>query len=276
VLPPDLLRKRLALQRWTAHNLRLTPDIATLPDQPDFLTTNVYLLAIQRFLGALFRGQLTGLRVADLGCLEGGFALAFAQLGAEVVAIEARAENFEKCLLVQEHFGLPNLRFVQGDVKDFDRERYGEFDVVLALGILYHLDDPVAWLRQIAGATRAVLYVETHFAPAAEAGLAGIDPRLRELGPCERRSFEGWDYDGRQFLEYRTVAERDAMPWASYSNPSSFWLTRQSLFLALRRAGFDVVLEQHEHLAHRYEFFQTTYPRLLCVALKTTALPPLR
>ena len=99
--------------------------------------------------------------MADLGCLEGGFSLAFAQLGAEVVAIEARAENFEKCRLVQEHFGLPNLRFVQGDVKDFDRARYGDFDVVLALGILYHLDDPVAWLRQVAGATRAVLYVET-------------------------------------------------------------------------------------------------------------------
>jgi SAM-dependent methyltransferase len=272
VLPPDVLRDRLARQRWTAHNLQLTPDVVTLPGQPDFLTTNAHLLAIQRFLRALFRGPIASVRIADLGCLEGGFSLALAQLGAEVVGVEARADNFEKCRLVQEHFDLPHLRFVHGDVKDFDRGRYGEFDVVLALGILYHLDDPVAWLRQVSGATRAVLYVETHFAPSASAGLEGLDPRLRELGRCERRQSADREYEGRWFLEYRTIAERDAMPWASYSNPRSFWLTRRSLFLALGWAGFDIVLEQQEHLAVRYDFFQTTYPRLTCVALKSQAL----
>jgi hypothetical protein len=35
--------------------------------------------------------------------------------------------------------GLPNVEFVTDDVRNFSRERYGAFDVVICSGILYHL-----------------------------------------------------------------------------------------------------------------------------------------
>jgi SAM-dependent methyltransferase len=271
-IPAEELKARLAGQRWTAYNIRLTPEITTMPGTPDFMETHLHWLAIRRLLRALYGGSLEGLRVADLGCLEGGFSLALAQMGAEVVGVEARTQNIDKCRLLEEHFALPNLRFAQADVKEFDVSSFGTFDVVLALGILYHLEDPVGWLRQVAGATRSVLYVDTHFAPVDDSALERLEPGLRSLGGLERRSDGGWEYTGRWFHEYDTEAQRDEMLWASWSNPDSFWLTRKSLIELLIRCGFDSVLEQHEHAVHWMERFATSFPRLLCVGLRSQAI----
>jgi SAM-dependent methyltransferase len=271
-LDPAEIRDRLAAQRWTAHNVRLTPEIVTIPGAPELSATNLHWKAIERFLKALYRGRLEGLRAADLGCNEGGFALALAQQGAEVVGVEARADNIAKCRLLADHFALPNLRFEQADVKGFSRAAYGRFDVVLALGILYHLDDPVAWLRQVAEATGAVLYVDTHFAPVDDAALDALEPGLLgALGPMARRTSAGWEHEGRWFHEYDTEAQREGMPWASFSNADSFWLTRQSLFRTLHHCGFDAVLEQHEHAMRWLDRFTTSFPRLMAVGLKTAA-----
>ena len=279
-IPPEELKARLAGQKWTAYNIRLTPEITTLPGTPDFMETHLHWLAIRRLLGALYGGRLEGLRVADLGCLEGGFSLALAQMGAEVVGVEARTANFEKCRLLQDHFRLPNLRFVQADVKEFDRPRFGSFDIVLALGILYHLEDPVGWLRQVAGATTAVLYVDTHFAPVDDSALECLEPGLRSLGRLETHVQGGLEYSGRWFHEYDTDSERDEMLWASYSNPDSFWLTKKSLIELLMRCGFDSVLEHHEHAVYWMERLATSFPRWLCVGLRSQAIadrrPPSR
>ncbi len=267
-LSDDVLRQRLSTQEWTAHNIRLTEDLSTLPSLPDFMATDLRLHAILRVMSLLYRDEYTGLRIADLGCLEGGFALALAQRGGAVLGVEARARNLGKCLLLKEHFSLPNLDFVEADVKDFRRDVFGEFDVVLALGILYHLSEPAAWLRQIAEATRAVLIVDSHYAPSDDAALAKLDPRIAHLGAIERIAVDGWTYEGRWFEEYQTEAQRDAMLWASYSNPRSFWLTKESLLTGLVRSGFDLVLEQHDYSVPSYKFLTEGYPRGLFIAIK--------
>jgi hypothetical protein len=44
-----------------------------------------------------------GLRIADLGCLEGGYAVEFTRMGfSEVVGIEVRKSNFANCMFVKE------------------------------------------------------------------------------------------------------------------------------------------------------------------------------
>jgi 2-polyprenyl-3-methyl-5-hydroxy-6-metoxy-1,4-benzoquinol methylase len=268
-LSEEALRERLASQSWTAHNIELLPGVFTLPGTPPFVTTNLHLLSMLQVLDLLYPGGLQGLRVADLGCLEGGFALAFAQRGAEVVAVEARPDNLAKCALVKEQFGLPNLTFREADVKTFEAGTFGHFDVVLAMGILYHLDQPAAWLDAVARATRGVLFVDTHYAPADDHALAALDPRLKAIGPLEDQSFRGWPTHGRWFEEYQTEAQRVAMPWASFSNPRSFWLTKGSLVATLRvLCGFEVVMEQYDHYALQYETFTTSYPRCMMVGLK--------
>lgn len=108
-LTTDALREHIARRPWTSHNIRLNDDVTTVPGQPDFLETDLRLKAILRDLGLCFGDDLAGIRIADLGCLEGGFSLALARRGAQVLGIEARALNLEKCMLLKEQFDLPNL-----------------------------------------------------------------------------------------------------------------------------------------------------------------------
>jgi hypothetical protein len=128
----------------------------------------------------------------------------------------------------------------------------------------------VAWLRQVAEATRGVLVVESHYAPADEAALALIDPRLRQLGPLKQIEDRGSRYEGRWFFEYGAEADVESQLWASYSNRNSFWLTKESLLRALLRAGFDLVLEQHDYSADFYEHFTVIYPRGMFLAIKSS------
>jgi hypothetical protein len=273
-LSDDVLRERLSTQQWTAHNIRLSDQITTLPDGPDFMETDDRLRAIRRVLRMVFGESLHGLKIADLGCLEGGFSLAFAQAGASVVGVEARELNIEKCRLLQEHFALPNLNFVQADVKDFNVHSFGGFHVVLALGILYHLDNPLPWLQQVAHATKTLLIVDTHFAPATDAALAKIDPRLAALSPLTDLDYGEHMYQGRWFHEYDPEADPEPNLWASYSNNRSFWLTQESLVFSMRHIGFDLSLQQHDWTMDRYSFFAETYPRTMVLGIKSQECPP--
>jgi SAM-dependent methyltransferase len=268
-LSDEEVKRRLAIQRWTAHNIRLSREVTTMPGNPDFIDTDLRLHAILRSLSFIYGDNLGGVRVADLGCLEGGFTLALAQRGMNVTGIEARQQNLEKAQLLKEQFDLSNVEFIRDDVKNFTREKYGSFDVILALGILYHLDQPVAWLRQLAEATRSVLIIDSHFAPADDTALELLDPALKHLGQMEIFEESGLTYEGRAFFEYGPEVDREGQLWASYSNGSSFWLTKESLLRAVMESGFPLVVEQHDYSADSFNYHSVTRARGMYLALKS-------
>jgi hypothetical protein len=268
-LTTDNLRDRLAHQRWTSHNIRLNDELTTCPSLGYAFENDSRLKAIERMFDFTFGSDWGMLRIADLGSLEGGFALACARKGAEVLGLEARRANFDKLLLLKEHFDLPKLKFELGDVKDFRAERYGKFDAVLALGILYHLDSPVEWLAQVAETTETALVIDSHFAPADKDALRRVAPGLSALSDIEEKVYQGLVYRGRWFTEFPPNSDREANLWASYSNWRSFWLTKESLVRAVRDAGFPLVLEQHEYSVAQFDHLNTIFPRTLLVGLKT-------
>jgi SAM-dependent methyltransferase len=272
-LTDEQLKLRLANQEWTSHNIRLSPQIATMPGKPDFIETDTRLHSILRALPLFYRDGLKDLRVADLGCLEGGFALAMAQRGMNVLGIEARQTNLNKAQVLKDHFDLPNLEFRQDDVKNFTPENYGMFDVVLALGILYHLDEPIKWMRQLAAATNRVLIVDSHFAPSLDAGLALMDKRLSGLSKIKTMKYGDVTYEGRWFADCSDAMDRETQVWSSYSNNQSFWLTKESLCCGLMHAGFNMVFEQHDAWGslETFKFYSTNYVRGMFIAIKSNA-----
>ncbi len=253
----EALRKRVAELPWTNHNVEVAPGVWTVPDQPSVLEdprVRCIVRAVREALG----GSLAGARVADLGCLEGGIALAFALEGADVLGIEGRATNVAKCRLLEECFALPNLAFEQGDARDFRPEKYGQFDAVVAAGLLYHLDEPVEFTREAARCARRVMVVDTHFTPDTEEGVAALDTMpffdlswnpLMEAGEV---SAAGEKFQGRWWREYAEgLADEDVerQLWASLNNPRSFWLTRASIYRLLTTCGFQAVGERLDFLA---------------------------
>lgn len=100
----------------------------------------------------------------DLACCEGWFAHRLLEWGAErVVGIDIRELNVRRANLVRDHFGISpeRLSFRQADVFDLDLEELGTFDVVLVLGLVYHLEDPVGAVRRARALTRGVCAIES-------------------------------------------------------------------------------------------------------------------
>ena len=81
--------------------------------------------------------------------------------GLQVMASDARASNVEEAR--RRH---PNVGFFAGDVEDPALVKRGEFDVVAALGLLYHLENPFRAVRNLAAITRHLLIIESLLAPA--------------------------------------------------------------------------------------------------------------
>jgi SAM-dependent methyltransferase len=229
----ELQRRKAALVErygpWTAHNIQLRDDLYTMVTGVEG-GNELRLRRIVQLISDLSPKPLERLRVVDLGCLEGLFAVEFARRGADVVGIEAREPNIEKARFSKAALALDNLEFVQGDVRDLSRERYGGFDVVLALGILYHLDAPdvFVFLERLADVCDGLCVLDTHVT----------------ASTAERFRHEGRGYWGRSFAEADTS---DALAketlWAALGNPRSVLLTRHSLFNALAHAGFTTAFE---------------------------------
>ena len=99
-----------------------------MPEQPHFLADVPWCQGAKRVLKMLYGDAAAGKRVADLGCLEGGYALEFARMGFNSLGIEVRSSNFENCLEVKRRASLPNLDFAQDDV--WNLAKYGPFDVI--------------------------------------------------------------------------------------------------------------------------------------------------
>jgi SAM-dependent methyltransferase len=79
------------------------------------------------------------LRVLDVACGEGVYAIEAALRGAEVLALDARIERMQHGARAAQRLGLVNVRFEQDDVRKVSAASRGQFDVILFLGILYHL-----------------------------------------------------------------------------------------------------------------------------------------
>lgn len=168
--------------------------------------------------------RLRTARVLDLGGADGGFGLALARQGArEVVGIEGRAANLAAAIAARDTQGLGQVALIHGDARALSRERHGEFDVVLCLGLLYHLDGPevIEMAERLASVCRGYAVIET------QVGLS----RRATVHHGGRRHSGIW------------YAEDVAQPGASLDNPRSFWPTRASLLNLLADAGFTSVVE---------------------------------
>jgi 2-polyprenyl-3-methyl-5-hydroxy-6-metoxy-1,4-benzoquinol methylase len=232
--PEAIEEMRDFLSPWN-HNLRLAPGIYTAYVEDWYPEHRTVMSVIDRHCS----GGLGGQRVLDVGCLESYFSTESALHGAEVLGIDAKEINIKKCEFVKSVLGVPGLTFALDDAMKVTRDRYGTFDVVLALGLLYHLDDPGLFLARMAELCRGFLVLDTLVA--LEDGPQAIGEWQPELSSLRDFSFAGRPYRGRLYREYQAgadAAEREFSTTASHTNDLSVWLTEDSLVSLLSDVGF--------------------------------------
>lgn len=223
----DIARRIAELGPWF-HNIELA-GIQTAPDH--FLGD--YPAVKSRRFWHLIAPELPGRSVLDIGCNAGFYSIAAKRSGAaRVVGIDSDPDYLAQARFAAEVCGL-DIEYRELSVYDVAalRER---FDVVLFLGVLYHLRHPLLALdlihEHVAG---GLLVYQSMQRGSAEA--ADIRP---DYGFWEADHFDQPGYPKLHFIEH------------SYSgDPTNWWAPNRSCSEAmLRSAGFAVAAHPEEEV----------------------------
>ena len=171
-------------------------------------------------------GDLSGKTVLDIGCSDGFYSFECERRGAaRVLAVD----NYSSPLVdspsgfnVAHRLLDSKVEFRQADLFSLDPERDGPFDIVLFLGVLYHLRHPLLGIERTAQLCRQRLILETRLD--SPFGLWGALKR-RLLGPDNTRAS-------------MRFCERDEIN----GDPTNWWTpTAKCVQAMLRSSGFCAV-----------------------------------
>jgi tRNA (mo5U34)-methyltransferase len=145
-----------------------------------------------------------------------------------VVGVDLRPVNVRRAELVRDHLGVDSGRLEFRVANVFDLVDLEAFDVVLLLGLVYHLENPVGAVRVARALTRSLCVVESQL--------------TRQTAPIEH----GWGTTAEALSAEASFAARlesdsGANPVASPEGVLSLIPNRAALELMLRVAGFGEV-----------------------------------
>src|SRR5262249_29156704 len=131
--------------------------------------------------------------------------------------------------------GVHNCEFHVLDVRDLD-DTIGKFDILFHAGLLYHLKNPLEHLY-LMRTVAPVLVLDTHY------GTEDVE-RLEKTST----TFEGETYEAYIYREHYWTEDP-----LSGMEENSLWLSRDGIFHALERFGFEVVcaFDEPNHLGPR-------------------------
>jgi tRNA (mo5U34)-methyltransferase len=119
----------------------------------------------RRLKGIHMPESLAGMSVLDVGTFDGFYAFEAERRGARVVATDTAV--WRNPLIGRSGFDLAHrvlgssVEAREIDVLDLSPETVGTFDLVLFLGVLYHLPNPLLALERVASVTKRQLIMET-------------------------------------------------------------------------------------------------------------------
>ena len=101
------------------------------------------------------------LRVLDLGARDGFFTFEMERRGADVTAIDYLPDTTTGFRVCADLLG-SKAKFIHANIYDLSPEEFGTFDIVLFLGLIYHLPDPLEALHRVRSVSRGRLCLESH------------------------------------------------------------------------------------------------------------------
>lgn len=162
-------------------------------------------------LTRVFGDQMRQMTVLDIGCNSGWFTFDLAERGARSVdGVDLRAHNIEQARFLRDYFELDTTRFDVADAMSFDDER--RWDIVLNLGVLYHVTDPLRLLQRTYELCERFAVVDTICHPEPFSGFVLFDTKDASH-PHEGR--ESWEFhptyrgaiDALRYAGFREVIE---------------------------------------------------------------------
>jgi hypothetical protein len=183
----------------------------------------------------------SGQSVLELGPLEGGHSHMLDRFGArEVVAVEANARAYLKCLVVKELLGMSRVKFLLGDALHYMRSLERRFDVGVACAFLNHMVDPVDAIALLARCCRCVYVWNVVYDPA----LFVKQPALSgTFGPAVEAEHAGFRHT---LYPHRYGEGIDYGKFLGGTQPSCSWMKSADIIGALRHFGFKRLIWQED------------------------------
>jgi hypothetical protein len=197
-------------------------------------------------------GGIEDKTVLELGPLEGGHTFMLECFGASsIISIESNKRAFLKCLVVKNLLQLKKAQFLLGDFMTYLRENQDKFDIVIASGILYHMENPVKLIELIAKTTDR-LFIWTHYYDheiiSKNYELISRNPRYKDRFTSSSKS----EHAGFQHTLYRQeYGNATSIPaFCGGSNYFSNWMNRKDIISCLEYFGFNEIQIGFEEPCH--------------------------
>lgn len=222
------IRRRIdALGPWF-HNMEL----AGIETAPDHFLGNYPLIKWRKFADAI-PADLSGKAVLDVGCNAGFYSIEMKRRGAgRVLGID-----FDEAYLAQARFAAEvadcDIEFRQLSVYDVGA-LHERFDIVLFMGVLYHLRHPLLALDLI----REHVARDLMIFQSMQRGSTNV--------PALEQNYHFWThdlFDRPEFPKLHFIEHRYA------DDPTNWWIPNRACTEAmLRSAGFEIVLQPEQEV----------------------------
>lgn len=199
------------------HNLHLPDGRETAPDHPlgDFPAFK------WRQIESCLPGDLSGARALDVGCNAGFYSFELAARGADVLALDLDEHYLQQGRWAARHLDPEGrVEFRQGSVYDLV-DVGGTFEVVLFMGVLYHLRYPLLALDLVAEKVGGTLVLQTLTMPGDEGAGAPED-----IAIGERRRLLGAGWPHAAFIEHKLAGD-----------PTNWWAADPACVEAMARSA---------------------------------------
>jgi tRNA (mo5U34)-methyltransferase len=214
------------------HNLHLPDGRQTAPDHPlgDFPRFKWEQVAPH------LPASLSGWRALDIGCNAGFYSFQLAERGADVVGIDSDEHYLEQARWARALFGLEDrVELRRQTVYDLARTEES-FDLILFMGVLYHLRHPLLALDAVAARARRLVVLQT------------LTVETDQGRPPARR-FDNLDWDERTRLLERGWPSMLFVEQRLFGDPTNWWVPNHAAVEAMARsAGLELLGHPAEEL----------------------------
>jgi tRNA (mo5U34)-methyltransferase len=171
-------------------------------------------------------GRMDGWSVLDIGCNAGFYSFELARRGAVVTGVDSNSHYLRQARWACSLYGLTDrVRFEQKQIYELSAMS-GTFDLVLFMGVFYHLRYPLLGLDIAAQKTGRMMVFQTLSLPGEEVAEKAEDLSIDDRTPMLQ---QGWPK--MAFIEHRLAGDR-----------TNWWAANHAGIMAmLRSSGLRVI-----------------------------------
>lgn len=228
---PEREREIAALGPWF-HNLHLPDGAQTAPAHPlgDFPAFK------WREIEPHLPADLRGWTALDIGCNAGFYSFELAKRGARVTGIDVEPLFLRQAEWAAREFGVADrVAFERLQVYDL-AHRAGQYDLVLFMGVFYHLRYPMLGLDVVAERVRRLMVFQTLTMPGDEVLAEAVEDR----GVMERDAFLEPGWPKMAFIEHELAG--DVTNWWAPNHAAVEAMLRSSGLRVTGRPGHEIYL----------------------------------